>query len=374
MKIKVLFLHGVTAIGGAERELVAIVRELDHDRFDPVVVCSDHGPLFQELKSIGVRTVILPLPAWRKVRYFPFLLSATYRLYRFLNKENIQLLHVNDIWWVPQAYWASCFLGIPWIAHVRQEIEPKKASKYRLKKADLIVAMSSQIKDQLEQGGIESSKIRILYSGVDAAKQVPNSEKEKVLNQCNIRSDQPVIGTVANLYPRKGYEYLLAALVQVCEAFPDVVCLIIGEGDQQYKEKLKKLVAQENLGKNVLFLGHQPNVRPYLSAMNLMVLPSIMEGLGIVLLEAMAMGKAIIATRVGGIPDVVVDGVTGVLVEPQNSKALGKEIIRLLKNPEKSAQLGKAGYHRVCNQFSIEQMITQLLKYYDEILPCAKNG
>ena len=110
MKIKVLFLHGITAIGGAERELVSIIRELDHDRFDPVVVCSDQGPLIQELKLIGVRTVILPLPAWRKVRYFPFLPSATYRLYRFLKKENFQLLHVNDIWWVPQAYWASCFL------------------------------------------------------------------------------------------------------------------------------------------------------------------------------------------------------------------------------------------------------------------------
>lgn len=368
MPNKILYVHGVTAFGGAERDLVSIIRELDRERFTPLVACSDQGPLLRELAQQGIQTAIIPLPPWRKTKSLLSRLPSVSQLYRLLVKEHIQLVHINDMWWVPQGYWASRLAKVPCVAHIRQELEPRRIRQYRLRDLRILLAVSGRVKQQLEHGGVEPERIKVLYSGLTVSQRDRCVSGEAIRERYGIQPDQPVIGTVAHLFPRKGYEYLLTALVKVRETIPSVKCLIVGHGDQEYTAQLQGLMRNLDLDETVLFVGNQADVWPYIEVMDIMVLPSIMEGFGIALLEAMALGKPVVATHVGGIPEVVEDGVTGRLVAPRDSASLALEILSLLGDPEKRQQMGQAGITRVKEMFTTKQFGHQLMEIYDELL------
>jgi glycosyltransferase involved in cell wall biosynthesis len=186
-------------------------------------------------------------------------------------------------------------------------------------------------------------------------------------------SGQLLIGAVANLFPRKGYEYLLEALADVRKIVPHIHCIIVGEGDEEYYEKLMNLVHERDLHSVVTFAGFQPNVLEYLADFDVVVLPSILEGFGIVLLESMAMGKPVIASRVGGIPEAVEDGVTGILVPPANSRKLAEALVVLLENSALRQSMGKAGRERVETLFSLERTIKAIEGSYNNILSQAMS-
>jgi glycosyltransferase involved in cell wall biosynthesis len=228
--------------------------------------------------------------------------------------------------------------------------------------------MSRQIKDIAVGFGVEPGRVRVVYTGVDTAATVSAVEVERVKERYGLLPFQPVIGTVANLFPRKGYEYLIEALTDIRRVIPHVHCLIIGEGEEHYCKRLLGMVEEKKLKENVTFAGFQQNVLSHISSMDVFVLPSIMEGFGIVLLEAMAMAKPVVATAVGGIPEVVEDKVSGFLVSPKDSRALAQRILYLLENPQIRHQMGQAGRARVVEQFSVERMVTQLQGFYDELV------
>jgi glycosyltransferase involved in cell wall biosynthesis len=173
---------------------------------------------------------------------------------------------------------------------------------------------------------------------------------------------------VANLFPRKGHEYLIEAVYRIAEEAPDARCLIVGTGDDRYGEMLARLTREKGLDGIVIFAGFQPDVSPYLAAFDLFVLPSVMEGFGIVLIEAMAMAKPVVATSVGGIPEVIDDGVTGFLVPPRDPESLVRKIRFLLAHPEVRAKMGEAGRLRVLARFSTERMIGELQRLYGELI------
>ncbi len=369
MPCRILYVHGVTAFGGAERDLISIIGELDRERFTPIVVCPDRGPLFQRLTQQSVRVLILPLPPWRKVRFLFSWIPSVYRLYRLLIQENIQLVHVNDMWWIPHGYWASRLATIPCLAHIRQELEPRRIHQYQLQSPQVLIAVSNRVQDQLVQGGVASEHIRTFYSGIALSHQDLDDPCRVIRERYDLQAEQLVIGTVAHVFPRKGYEYLIVALASVRQTLPHVRCLIVGEGDPEYTARLQALVQQHGLESVLFFVGYQADVRPYLKVMDIMVLPSILEGFGIALLEAMAMGTPVVATRVGGIPEVVDEGVTGLLVKPKDAESLAVAILSLLCDPERRRHMGQAGIQRVEAMFTSERLGGQLMALYDELCP-----
>ena len=361
-KIKILYLHGISAIGGAEKDLITILTHLNKNKYEPVVVCHQEGELVHQLRLLGIKTFITPLPPWRKVKSLPFLIPAIYYIFKIAKDEKISLVHINDMWWIPIGYSVARLSGIPSVAHLRQELECKRIRQYGLKRPDILFPVSNSIKQTLQNCGMESSRIRTIYSGLDLGHEISSDSEIHEENK-----NTPTIGTVANLFPRKGLEFLIQAVYELKSRFPDIRCIIVGTGDPEYFRKLKFLGDKLGLSKNIVYTGFQEDVKPSLLKFELFVLSSVLEGFGIVLLEAMSMKKAIVATRVGGIPEIVLDNKTGILVPPANSSELAKAILRLLEDKKLCQEFGIAGYQRLLHYFSVETMMKDITTVYDEL-------
>lgn len=367
MPRRILYIHGISEIGGSERDLLQLLRLIDRQQWEPYVVCPE-GPLSREVEKLKVSVYPMRLPAWRKLIDVFSIPRAVWLLFKSMRDMKINLVHVNDYWWAPISYIACRMAGLPCIVHIRQEIEPRRVREYWLRRPQKLVAVSNRIRDVAIESGVDPTRIMVIYSGIDVALTSNPAEDKRVRDDYHLSDRQPVIGTVANLFPRKGHEYLLQALIEVRKKLPDIHCLIIGEGDNRYRAMLLEMIQTHGLTRVVTLAGFQEDMMAHIAAMDVFVLPSVMEGFGIVLLEAMAMGRPIVATAVGGIPEVIEDHVTGVLVPPRDPKALAQKILYLLENPQVAEKLGHAGRARVVERFSLQQMISHFHRLYGELV------
>lgn len=363
---RVLFLQGMASIGGAERDLLTIIKALRG--FDPVVVCPCQEPLVSLVRDVGVPVVCMNMPPWRKVKALPLILPSMYRLFRILVSHKIDVLHINDLWWAPIGLAAARLAGVPCITHVRADYTPRHIRNYRLKACQICIPVSKALGRSLEKAGVHPSRIRLLYSGIDLSRIAENYDIGSIKARYQIDPDRVVIGSVGNLLAVKGYEFLIRAVAHLKTAIPSILCLIVGDGDRPYAKTLDALVRELDVSDHIVFTGFCDDVYPLLSVMDVFVLASISEGFGIALLEAMAMSKPVVATSVGGIPEVVVHGETGLLVKVQDSLVLARTISHLLANREQAAAMGKRGRERVEAYFSIKASIAKLEGLYAEVL------
>jgi glycosyltransferase involved in cell wall biosynthesis len=308
------------------------------------------------------------MPSWRKLLAYPRRGAAVRALRKVIEIERPALLHVNDIWWVPQTLRAAAGMDIPVLAHVRQEIEPPKVRRYELDRVDVVLPVSHRIRQSLEAGGVPPVCLKTLYSGLDMSRIPDQMDGGEVRRRCGIPEEALVLGTVANLFARKGYETMLRALPGILASFPDTHYLILGTGDAAYEARLRALAKELGLTGHVHFAGFQPSVFPYLAAMDVYVHPALMEGFGIAVLEAMAMRKPVVATETGGLPEVVRDGETGLLVPPGDVESLARAVSSLLRDPARRRQLGEAGRRRVETSFTVEAMMNNLTSAYGLLL------
>jgi glycosyltransferase involved in cell wall biosynthesis len=368
MRRRILYIHGISEIGGAEQDLLRLLERIDRQEFEPFVVCPPGGPLIKELEERKVQVYPINLPPWRQLKGIIRIPFAVRSLYKLMLELRINLVHVNDFWWGPVSYMASRMADVPCVVHIRQEIEPRRVRQYWFKKPHGMIAVSNRIRDVAVEAGVDPVKIKVIYSGIDPAVNANSTDRTRVREQYRLTSSQAVIGTVANLFPRKGYEYLIDALVPIQKKIHDIHCLIVGEGDAQYHQMILDRVESNGLKRNVTFTGFQREVPAHILAMDVFVLPSVMEGFGIVLLEAMAMEKPVVATTVGGIPEIVEDSVTGFLVPPRDSDGLAQKIIYLLENQMVRERLGKLGRKRVVELFTANRTVLQIQALYNELI------
>lgn len=365
--IKILYVHGITEIGGAETDLLAILQDLHRDHFSPSVACPPTGALVERMRDIGIPVIPFSFPAWRKLKDLWRLPFAVRSLAAVLHKEKFDLVHSNDYWWTPMVWLASRISGIPCLVHVRQEIEPRRVKQYWLTKPARLLAICRDIRQAAIHGGVDPHRVQVVYSGLNLSS-IGHLPSGRIRARYGLSPGQPVIGAVANLFPRKGYESLLKALAEIRVVIPDIHCIIVGEGDEAYGQSLIALAKELELTAAVTFAGFQREVLAHMADCDVMVLPSLLEGFGMVLLEAMAMAKPVVASRVGGIPEAVEDGVTGVLVPPGNSGELAGALLRLLKDPALRDTMGKAGRKRVETMFSLERTIEELESTYRQLV------
>ncbi|OLE31207.1 MAG: hypothetical protein AUI36_29800 [Cyanobacteria bacterium 13_1_40CM_2_61_4] len=220
-------------------------------------------------------------------------------------------------------------------------------------------------------------RIWTIPSGIDVDLFTPEMNGRHIRAQFGIPSDALVIGCVANVLPVKGYDVLIAAMAKVMKSSPSVHWLIVGRDDSTYGTEIRNLAGRLHLVEWTHFAGFQPDVRPYLAAMNLVVLPSRSEALGLALLEAMAMGKAVVASAVGGIPEIVADGITGKLVPPEDPAVLSGAIIELLSHPERLIEGGRQGRNRIHSGFTVEvetQALESIYRFLLKESPTAKEA
>ena len=238
-------------------------------------------------------------------------------------------------------------------------------SRWKYAQVDLFLCASNAIRTMLIGDGVPAERTLTVYEGVDL-EHVAAAPRLDVHAELWLPSGAPLVGNVAALVPHKGHRYLIKAAATVVRQVPDARFVILGTGELE--ATLRKQIKDLHLERHVVLAGFRPDALSLQKGFDLFAMSSLTEGLGTVLLDAMALGQAIVATRAGGIPEVVAHDQTGVLVPPRDADALAAAVVRLLGDADRRAQLGLAGRERVRASFSVERMVQATLDAYDRLV------
>ncbi len=229
-----------------------------------------------------------------------------------------------------------------------------------------VIAISQQVKEHLiEDFKLEAEKIVVINNGIDIAKFETRNPKSETRKEFGL-NDAPVIGIVARLSDVKGHIYLIDAMKNVLDNFPSAQLLIVGEG--KMKDELVKRIEKIGITKNVFFIPEVSETKDALSVMDIFVMPSLKEGLGLSLMEAMASGLPVIGSDVGGIRTLIQSEVNGLLVKPADAESLSGAIIELLSNQKKREFLGNNARMFISQNFSEGKMVDETERLYQECL------
>jgi glycosyltransferase involved in cell wall biosynthesis len=307
-------------------------------------------------------------PAWRKVTHLYKRLPAFWKLSKLLQEIQPAILHVNDMYWVPQAIWAARRSSVPVVSTIRQNLHPIRIRQYQLNRAECVIALSKQTRDILIEEGVPPERAHVIPSGIDIDWVTAESNGTGVRGCLGIPLEAPVIGCLANVLEIKGQDILISAFAEVAKSCPAAHLLLVGRDTSSFGVQMHALASQLGIGARTHFVGFQADVRGYIAAMNLVVLSSRSEGLPVALLEAMALGLPVLASAVGGIPELIVHGVTGGLVEPEDPSALREAMLDYLAHPQPWIEQGKRGRERVQHSYSIQAEIQALEELYHSVV------
>jgi glycosyltransferase involved in cell wall biosynthesis len=356
-------------MGGAELALLRLIETIVSLGVIPIVAWPRRDENVQRLISCGVRVVGVRVPRWRhglSLCLFPLFLA---RLRGALARERIDLVHVNNYRSVPFGHLASERAGVPCVATVREQVSPDKVRQYRLQRPDALIAVSNAVAQNLADGGALADRVTTVRSGVALGRMLGDTERRGLRERFNIAADVPVIGIVAHLLPHKGYDDLVEALALIARQVPTVRCLVIGEVPRRrYLRHLLDLAERHAVRERLVLVGPQADVPQFLGGMDLFVLPSHTEGLPLTVLEAMAAGKPVVATTVGGIPEAVRHGETGLLVPPREPGRLAEAVVTVLRDRALATSMGAAGRARAQALFSLETEARQTRAVYDDVV------
>jgi len=232
--------------------------------------------------------------------------------------------------------------------------------------AKRVIAVSNAVRKDMIAMKIPDYKIQVIHNGINVNNFASNIDCSMKRIELGLQDSDFIIGTVGNLLHAKGHEYLIYAAKHVISVMPNAKFLIIGEGG--LRQSLESLRDNLGLTNYVVFTGMRSDIHELLNLMNIFVLPSVREGLPFALLEAMASRKPIIASRVGGIPEIIIDNQTGLLVNPRDPIALAQSIIRLLKDPSLAINFADNAYRWVSINLSIKSMIKKIKEVYTKII------
>jgi glycosyltransferase involved in cell wall biosynthesis len=296
--------------------------------------------------------------------------AAAFRLARVLRELEPDVIHAHDPHAVSMASMALSTLSDrrhPLLIIARRvdfHLKRNAFSRWKYKQVDAAICSSNAIRAMVVEDGIDDECAFTVYEGVqvDRIGALPVTDVHKELW---LTPGAPVVGNIAALVPHKGQRYLIDAAPTVVRAMPDTQILIFGEGE--LRPALLRQIKHLGLEHHVRLVGFRPDILSLLKGLDIFVMSSITEGLGTSILDAMAASKAVVATTSGGIPEVVEDGVTGVLVPPQNAPALAEAILRLLKDAPLRRRMGEAGLARVRGQFNVDRMVDETLAVYERV-------
>lgn len=366
----ILQLIGGGEIGGAEQHVLTLLKGINPEHFSLISGCLIDGPFAQLTDELKIPTLRLPMKHALDLSPLPHLI-------REVRRKNLSLIHTHGSRSNLLGRLAGHWLKIPVVSTIHSSLK----QDYLSPKAALLALTLDRMTLPLTSGTITVSEalahevadrggdnIRTIYNGIQVLPQLAEPHAREDLRQSfrqkwKIPSDALVLGSIARLHPTKGLHYLIEAAKLLQPNFSKIHLLIVGDGPLR-----SKLEAQLNAtGLSFTLTGFLPMAHQALPAMDLFVLPSISEGMGLVLLEAMQAYIPIVATQVGGIPEVIRDGKDGLLVPPMNPEALSKACLQILENPVLSRSIIESGSKR-WQTFGVYEMLRQTQDFYLELL------
>ena len=302
-----------------------------------------------------------------------FDVRAIKKLRTFIKKEQIDLVHSHGYKSNFYVLAAACGLNIKkvttchnWISCSSKMKVYEYIDKFLLRNFDQVAAVSENVRNEIYAAGVSVDKVDLIKNGIDIDTYAFCSQKPDLKKSFGISAGDLVVGSVGRLSEEKGHEYLIKAFSQVVIDHPDYKLLIVGDG--VLRESLELLVRSLEIQDKVIFTGIRDDIPELLNIMDIFVLPSLTEGMPLALLEAMAAGKVVIASKVGEIPDIIDDQFNGGLVSPKDIDALSRAIAKLIKSGETRKTFGDRACEKVNSNFSAQNMAQQYMCLYGSVL------
>jgi len=372
-RIKILQVINDTGIdiGGGENYILTLAKHMPKLGYDLICTCFPGGEFEKVLKESGIES--FPLNLSRKGN-----LSMAWAMAGFCRNNKIDIVHAHGATGALAARIASLIPGgIRPITTYHIAITNITDIPFWKKKIFALFDRSTSVVDKkilsvshavkeimIREAFFARDRISVLYSGIDVSR-FKDRQRGKVRKELCLPDQVTVMGIVARLSEEKGISYLLEAIPHVLKRYSNLHLLIAGDGP--IKDKLKNLSVRMGLEQNVIFLGYRNDIPEFMTDFDLLVMPSLTEGFPLTLLEGMAAGLPIVATRVGGIPEIITDGIEGILIPPREPDALAKAIIRVLRDKESGKTMGLAARKKVEQEFSVEKMVAETEKVYQSL-------
>lgn len=363
--MNILYLTTHLNVGGISSYLLTLAGGLKKKGHN-VYVAAGFGELLPRFMDKGI--IYIPLPIKTKAEIGPKVLISLFKLLPEIKKNNIEIIHANTRVTQVLACLAGYLAQRPVVSTAHGFYKKRLFRKFFPCWGIRVIAISQQVRTHLmEDFNVKEEELRLINNGIDVDKFTVNSGQWIAEYKKNLGLGAgPVIGIIARLSDVKGHKYLIQAMKLVLEKYPEAQLLIFGEGKMKYG--LVDLTKRLGIEKQVFFLPNIADTKEVLSIMDIFVLPSLKEGLGLSLMEAMAMETAVIGSNAGGIKSLIRDGFSGLLVEPRDYKQLSDAIVSLLEDSRKRKVFGENARIFIEKNFSQDKMVSETEKMYLECL------
>jgi glycosyltransferase involved in cell wall biosynthesis len=365
--VRVVYLSHAFMVGGAEEMVLNLVRHLPADKYEPMV-CAIHepGPMGREIEATGVPFRTLGrVPGLRD----PMAVGA---LHRYLREVRPDIVHTFLLTASLYGRLAAITAGVPIVIGTEVNVYANKrwhhraAERLLMAGTDRVIASAESVKEfYIRQVGADPDRVDVIYNAVDFATLGTSASRAELRARLNVPEHALVAGVIARLTDQKGHSYLFDAIAHETE-LARLHLIVVGDGP--LRAALERQVVERGLSSRVTWLGSRRDLGDLLSVMDIFVLPSLWEGLPLSLVLAMGAGLPVVSTSVAGIPEVVRDGTTGLLVPPADSAALAGALKRLVRSADERRALGMAARDYVLPRFGVEKYVTSVISVYDRLL------
>ncbi|MDQ2966270.1 MAG: glycosyltransferase [Chloroflexota bacterium] len=362
--IRVVELLATGSNGGAQEHLYSLLTRIDKSRYVTSVVALSGGPAVRKLQRAGIPVLVVDEPDDA---------IAVGALSAHLANVRPDVIHNHMYRAELVGVRAAIALGKaghrrPYVVSTVHSSRVRSAEdREQLRRLtphiDQLIAVSRSIERKIVDEGRNTTAVRMIYNGVDLERYDHQEPCCTLAEEYGMEPGSQIVGVVARLEPEKGHPTLLEAWPAVLRKVPDAYLLIVGEGGR--RDALEQQVRALRIAHRVVFTGRRDDVPAVTAALDVAVLPSYREAQGLTILEAMALSRPVVASNVGGIPEMIEDGVTGLLVPPNDPPALAAAIVRLLQDHSLADTIARAGHDLVHDRFCIELMVKAVEEIYD---------
>lgn len=379
--IKVLFVsHTSYLFGGAENSLLLILKSINRERFDPVVIIPRSGLLEEELNRLGIRTYKVKYAHWVRehvgIMIFIYCIIleifAQPKFIRIIKKERINIIYSNTMVIFSGAI-SAFFTRIPHIWHIREIIKndpslcfffpDKLLLNFVMKFSNRIIAISQAVANQFSVDNFE--KIRVVPNAVD----FHVFEGHTSIPTINgINPEDYLVAVIGYIHEKKAQDYAIRAVKLASRKIPNIKLLLIGRDSNVFKKKLEQLIFELCLSDKVIFTGHRNDIPQIYTFCKVILIPSLNEPFGRTTIEAMAAGVPVIGTNSGATKEILQDGITGYLVSPEDPSEMAERIIKLFNHPEIAKKFGNNGKKIVQEKYNMGRHINNIEENIIEIL------
>ena len=358
--ITILHTESSLGWGGQEKRTVRELLGLSCDSFRPILACQPESRIGDETRKRQLRVETVRM----RGNFDPL---AVARLLWMIHHYSVDIVHTHSS-------------ADSWMASTAAKISPRRPKVVRTRHlnasfnirliysfmADRVVTVGGSTRQyMIREKGIPAEKVMTIPTGIDLSVFNADGDQGDLRQELGIPSQAPVFGTVSVFRRLKGHQVLLEATPKILRAIPEARLLLAGEGPQE--RNIRNKIEELGIGRSVLMPGFREDVPRVLNTMDVFVFPSLQEALGTAILEALAMRRAVVASRVGGIPEIIEDGKTGFFINPENPTDVAEKVIRLLKNPELRRQVGDQGRRFVEAHYDHRLMVRRLENLYREL-------